>query len=184
MVKIMIILVGASASGKTEIANILINKYNYNKVTTTTTRSIRDGEIKGVSYHFTTKEEFLKLKEKEAFLETAVYQSEYYGTQKKDLVERSVIILEPCGANSLVDYLKDKVFVVLIESSKRLRKTRMIKRGDDSLKITERLLNDKKRFNKKNLNKLDLVLKNHKQPLEDLAKIINDKYLQQRKILK
>lgn len=179
MVKLMIILVGASASGKTEIANILINKYNYNKITTTTTRTIREGEIKGVSYHFITKEEFLKLKEKAAFIETAVYQNEYYGTQKKDLVTKSVIILEPNGANSLIDCLKEKAFVVLIESSKRMRKARMIKRGDDTLKITQRLLNDNKRFNKKNLKKLDLRLKNHSQTLEDLAKIVNEKYLKQ-----
>lgn len=175
----MIILVGASASGKTEIANILIKKFKYHKTITTTTREMRAGEVDGVSYHFITKEEFLKLKEEDAFVETALYQNEYYGTQKKDLVKKSVIILEPNGANSLVDYLKEDAYVVLIESSKKLRKTRMVKRGDDLNKIEERLKKDNKHFNKKNLKKLDLLLKNQKQTLEELATIINDKYIEE-----
>lgn len=175
----MIILVGASASGKTEIANILIKKYNYNKITTTTTREKREKEIDGVSYHFVTKKEFLKLKEEDAFIETAIYQDEYYGTQKKDLVKKSVIILEPIGANNLANYLKDNCFVVLIESSKELRQQRIIKRGDNEEEIKKRLLKDDEHFNKKNLVKLDLLLKNNEQTLDELAKIINDLYLSQ-----
>lgn len=55
----------------------------------------------------------------------------------------------------------------------------MVKRGDDLNKIEERLKKDNKHFNKKNLKKLDLLLKNKKQTLEELATIINDKYIEE-----
>ena len=105
-----------------------------------------------------------------------MYQNEYYGTQKKDLSKEGVIILEPFGANSIVEYLKEKAFVVLIESSKDLREKRMIKRGDKEDKIKQRLAKDDLHFNKNNLNKLDLLLINKEQTLEELANIINENY--------
>ena len=46
----MIILVGPSASGKTEIAKILIKEYGYQKFVTTTTRNIRINEKDNVDY--------------------------------------------------------------------------------------------------------------------------------------
>lgn len=173
----MIILVGASASGKTEIAKILINKYKYKKIITTTTRKKRKNETDGISYHFLSKQQFFKLEKDNAFVETTTYQNEYYGTQKKDLVEKGIIILEPNGANSLVEHISEEVFVVLIESSKKLRKKRMQDRGDTLLEIEERLKKDDKHFNKNCLKKLDLLLKNKKQTLEELAKLINDNYI-------
>ena len=56
----MIVLVGASASGKTEIAKLIIKNHGFEKMVTTTTRPMRVGEVKDVDYHFLTKEEFLK----------------------------------------------------------------------------------------------------------------------------
>jgi guanylate kinase len=41
----MLILVGPSASGKTEIANILISNYKMKNVVTYTTRPIRINEV-------------------------------------------------------------------------------------------------------------------------------------------
>lgn len=172
----MIILVGASASGKTEIAKILIEKYDYSKCITTTTREKREGEINGLSYHFVTKEQFKDLLNKNAFVENATYQNEYYGTQKKDLGKEGVIILEPTGANSLHEHLKDEAFIVLIQSSKKLRKKRMINRGDCKHKIKERLKKDDKIFSKKNLLSLNLLLENSTQTINELASIINDEY--------
>ena len=59
----MIILIGPSASGKTSIAKELIEKYNFKKFVTNTTRKMRVGEINDIDYHFITKEQFLdKLK--------------------------------------------------------------------------------------------------------------------------
>ena len=55
----MIIIVGASASGKTEITKVLIKDYNYHKCVTTTTRLPRVGEVDGKDYHFLNHETFM-----------------------------------------------------------------------------------------------------------------------------
>ncbi len=173
----MIVIVGASASGKTEIAKILVSNFNYYKCITTTTRPPREGEKDGVSYHFLTKLEFNELIINHAFVEIITYQDHFYGTQKKDLKENSVIILEPNGANAIVEYLKHKAFVVLVDSNKKLRKDRMIIRGDQPKEIRKRLRKDDKLFNKKNLLKVDLHIKNKNEPLEELASIVYETYL-------
>ncbi len=48
----MIILVGASASGKTEVAKLLARKYGIRKVVTHSTRPLRSGEVNAVDYLF------------------------------------------------------------------------------------------------------------------------------------
>ena len=47
----MIILTGPSASGKTEIAKILFQKYGIKKVVSHTTRPLRRTEIPHIDYH-------------------------------------------------------------------------------------------------------------------------------------
>ena len=54
----MIVLTGASASGKTEVVKLLKIKYGIDKVVTHTTREIRSLEIPDEDYHFITKKEF------------------------------------------------------------------------------------------------------------------------------
>ena len=51
----MIILIGPSASGKTEIAQILEKNYNLKKVITHTTREKRINEKENVDYYFVSK---------------------------------------------------------------------------------------------------------------------------------
>lgn len=51
----MLILIGPSASGKTEAAKIMINRYPISRVVTCTTRKKRINEIDGFDYHFLQK---------------------------------------------------------------------------------------------------------------------------------
>ena len=78
----MIVLIGASASGKTEVAKTLIAKKGFSKIVTYTTREIRPSEVNGVDYHFVTKEKFLELKNDNFFLETTTYNNNFYGTPR------------------------------------------------------------------------------------------------------
>ena len=57
----MILLIGASASGKTEVAKVLLSKFGMKKAITHTSRPIRPSEVDGVDYHFVTKETFQRL---------------------------------------------------------------------------------------------------------------------------
>ena len=84
----MLILVGHSASGKTEIANQLKRDYNMKKIITYTTRPKRINEVDGVDYHFVDEIKFLKLKE-EGFLFQGNFASilGYYGKESQKLLK-------------------------------------------------------------------------------------------------
>lgn len=172
----MIILIGASASGKTQIAKQLY-KMNYQKCITTTTREKRINEVDGVDYHFLTKEAFNDLLLSNAFIEVTKYQDNLYGLQRKDIIEQGLVIVDPAGANNLIRSLGLGVFVVFIKSSKKRRKARMLNRGDQLESIISRLKSDDKVFKKKHLIKVDLTINNKDQPLEQLAQIIHEHYV-------
>jgi guanylate kinase len=78
----MIVLAGASASGKTEAAKMLAAKYGITKVITTTTRPMRVGEVHARDYFFVSKEE-------------SEYIKRYGSEQFEDLLEeKDVDVIE------------------------------------------------------------------------------------------
>lgn len=104
----MIVLLGKTASGKDTILNELVKKYNYRKMVTYTTRSMRKGEIQDKTYHFISDEEFLKKKENGDFLECNEFNTVdgicYYGSAKEDYKkadDKTVVILTPSGFSAL-----------------------------------------------------------------------------------
>src|SRR5690625_1912488 len=135
----MIVIIGASASGKTEISKILVENYNYTKLVTTTTRPMRVNEINHKDYHFISKEEFEQGLRNNEFLEHTIYNDNYYGINKKDVNDNALVIVDPNGANVLIDKLNENAFVVYVKTDKKIRKDRMIKRKDDINIIKARL---------------------------------------------
>ena len=173
----MLILIGASASGKTEIAKILISKYNFQKMVTYTTREIRDEEIDGVDYHFISIEDFKTKKENNFFLETAVYHNTYYGSPKDGADFYKAIIVEPAGANSIYKLKIPNTVFIYLETDELIRRIRMLNRGDSLEAVTTRFKEDRKHFKKSKFKHLDYIVNTSKNTLEELALIINDKYL-------
>ena len=172
----MIVLVGASASGKTELAKILFNKYGYKKCITTTTRKPRNNEINDVDYHFLTKDAFLKLKNDDKFLEVSLYDHHYYGMQIKDVMYKGVVVVDPNGANAISQKICDQAFIVYVETKKEIRIKRMELRGDQIDKINRRVRNDEDVFVQSRLKQIDLVINNDEQDLNILAALIHKKY--------
>ena len=172
----MIIIVGASASGKTELAKILYKKYGYKKCITTTTRSKRVNETDGLDYHFISKSEFTKLLERDQFVEFSTYNKHLYGLQKTDVLDNGIVILDPNGANYLTTKLNNKAYVVFVASDEGLRRKRMISRGDEPKKIEERLIHDSNFYDTKQFIKINLMIENQEEPLEILARTIHKSY--------
>lgn len=172
----MIVCVGASASGKTELAKTLYQKYGYKKCVTTTTREMRKKEINGIDYHFVTKTEFLKLEKENAFFETSTYHNHLYGIQKQDVHKNGIVIVEPNGANTLIEQLAEDIYVVYVKTSETLRKQRMLLRNDDIDIINQRINHDKKVFNEDNLKRIDLKIVNESKTLDELASLVNSNY--------
>lgn len=56
----MIILMGKSASGKDTVVRKLIEQKEYKRIITWTTRPMRPGEKEGITYHYTSEDDFKK----------------------------------------------------------------------------------------------------------------------------
>lgn len=172
----MLILVGPSASGKTQIVLQLINKYNMQKLVTYTSREKRIGEVDGKDYHFISKDKFLEKIDNNFFIEYVNYNNNYYGTSRSDLDNCKVVILEPTG---LKHYLKEKTkefVVVFLETSKEVLKKRMEMRGDKLSDIEKRLRNDDEVFNDDVKKLADLVLNTTNSTIDEDSSIIYNYY--------
>ena len=171
----MIILVGPSASGKSVVAKKLIEMYNFQKIITYTTRAMRVNEIQDVDYHFISKEDFQEKETNNFFIESVIYNSNYYGTALEDIANNKVLILEPSGANVYYKKLKDKAFIVYLDASIKKREQRMIERNDSIEVIKKRLESDPTYFSKSNFDHLDLIIETDDLSIDDIAyKIMNN----------
>ena len=154
----MLILVGPSASGKTQIVKILREKYGLNKMVTYTSRTMRPGEKEGIDYFFLTKEEFEKRINEGFFIEYVVYNGNYYGTALSQVSSDKVVILEPTGLKHYVNKIRDEVKVAFLRCSTEIVRIRMKERGDDPEVIKKRLLLDGEVFNKDVMKLADWVI--------------------------
>ncbi|MFA6648380.1 MAG: guanylate kinase [Candidatus Izemoplasmatales bacterium] len=112
----MLVLIGPSASGKTESAKIMINRYPISRVVTCTTRKKRINEIDGFDYHFVSKNKFNQLKKEGYFIETAFYNNNFYGTPKNELSDDKFIILEPQGLKSFLDKSECQIVSIFLKT--------------------------------------------------------------------
>ena len=138
----MLIVIGPSASGKTQIVNELIANYNLNKMVTYTTRPMRVNEIDGKDYHFISKSEFEEKIKNDFFLEYVEYNQNYYGTAKNDITSDKVVILEKEGLKAYIKNARDKIKIVYVRCSKPIRRIRMKLRQDLEENINKRLISD------------------------------------------
>ena len=173
----MLVLIGPSASGKSEIVKCLGKKYDIKKFITCTTREKRIGETDNVDYYFISKEKFNELYLKDEFIETVFYNGNYYGTLKTEADINKVVILEPQGFHNFKKKL-DNIFAVFLYTDEQILKNRMISRGDSLLDINKRLENDKILFNKEQLESVNLFIDTCNYTIDEIADLIMTKYRQ------
>ena len=79
-----LVICGPSGVGKSTIIKILTDEFPglFGFSVSHTTRKPRSGECDGVNYHYVTRDNFLFLKEKGDFIETAEFSGNMYGTSK------------------------------------------------------------------------------------------------------
>lgn len=139
----MIVILGASASGKSTIESRLVEKYGYKKTVSYTTRALRPGEINGINYYFISEDKFLNMKNNGAFAESATYNGWHYGTAKNDCADDKVTVVTPHGLRQFkkIDTLNINSFFINMPRKERLIKS--LKRGDGSdFAINETLRRD------------------------------------------
>ena len=165
----MILLIGASASGKTEIAKRLASAYGIVKATTHTTRPMRKGERHDIDYHFVDEATFAKMEQEGAFVETTYYNGNHYGCSKAELGIDRCIVVDPVGVASYIALGDPSLVTFYLEASKATRKARMEGRGDDPELIQKRLANDEVAFAKENVPPCDFVIDSNDESVEALT---------------
>lgn len=176
----MLVIIGPSASGKTQIVNQLIQTYHLKKLVTYTTRPMRVGEIQDIDYHFLQKEEFEQKIKENFFLEFVKYSGNYYGTGYSDLAFDKVVIIEVEGLKKYISKVREQIKIVYIRCSKPIRRMRMMHRGDVQTEIDERLIKDDFLFHDSIRQMADLVIDSSNSNKYDDAKQIYQFYISTR----
>ena len=84
----MIILSSPSGAGKTTLVKIISENKKYFTSVSHTTRTPRLNEIDGIDYFFTNEKKFQNLINENEFLEYAKVFGHYYGTSKKNIIDK------------------------------------------------------------------------------------------------
>lgn len=174
----MIIIIGPSASGKTEVANILNKDYDVKRAITHTTRSPRAGERNGVDYYFVNEETFELLKKSNAFVETTEYGDYHYGCSKAQVSKNKCAVLDPNGLKAFKKLKNDLVVSFQLMATPTTRESRMRDRGDKEGDIYMRLMKDQNIFSAKKLNGyVDYKIRTDKKTPQQIAEEIFELYL-------
>lgn len=173
----MIVLSGASASGKTEVAKILASKYGMQKVITTTTRPMRVGEVDGKDYFFVTKEKFEEMLRNDEFVEFTIYNGNYYGSLKSQVGDNKCIVTDPEGLKAYSRLNCSRVVTFFLNAEENTRLYRMIERGDNESDAYKRIKNDKHVFNPSKLAKVNFNIDSETLNLDQMADQIYSLYI-------
>lgn len=158
-----VVLIGASASGKSTLQTMLIEREPcFKKIVTYTTRPPRSGEVDGVDYHYVSAEKFTELVNEGFFVEHNSYRGWMYGTPKCDLQntnENHIIVLTPAGYRELKKN-NIEALAIYIDVDRRSRLINNLRRGDDIEEAYRRSLSDVGQYDGIR-NEVDYVIENY-----------------------
>ena len=173
----MLVISGASASGKTEVAHIIEKKFGLTRVITVTTREKRVGEQDGVDYFFVSKEDFKKLIEDGKLVEFAEYNGNFYGSRKDQIADDHILVVEANGLKAYIALNDPSIITFALTANAKIREERMKCRGDKVCDIEKRLKSDRTVFSKTNLKGVNYFIENNTATLDELADDIYNKYI-------
>lgn len=158
----LLLIVGASGSGKTTIADALTEKYGFNSIESYTTRPMRyDGEKGHIFISKYSPKLLLSIvnsKLKWKWLDKFCYQlvdgakvfyhGNYYFATKQQLLRNSLYVIDPQNAGKLKEAVKDYIdcHILYVAVDERERVARMQSRGEDYIQAKSRAEHDRKHF--------------------------------------
>lgn len=134
----LFIISGPSGAGKGTICKRLVEDTRVEVSVSMTTRQPRPGEEEGVSYYFTTREEFLKEVEAGGLLEYAEVYGNYYGTPKSKVIEKLengidvVLEIDIQGALNVKEVYPKGIFIFILPPSMAELRKRITGRGSET----------------------------------------------------
>lgn len=172
----MIVLAGASASGKTEVAKELAKSFGVTKVITTTTRKMRVGEQNGRDYFFVTKERFLQMIEEGRFVEYTNYNDNLYGSTKDQIAANKCVVIDPAGLKAYIALNDPSIVTFFLDSLEETRYKRMLQRGDKEEDALNRIAHDRKAFHPSNIADVDFHIDSETKTIEEVAQMVYENY--------
>ena len=139
-----IVISGPSGVGKGTIVKRLVDELGLALSTSMTTRDMRVGEVDGVDYYFTNKEDFERRINNEEFIEYATYNDNYYGTLKKEVQDKldkgiNVICeIEVQGAMQIKKLFSNSLLIYIMAPSIEELRDRLIKRNTETIDVIEK----------------------------------------------
>lgn len=120
----LFVISGCSGVGKGTLLKLLLEKHPEIKLSiSATTRNPRPGEVDGINYFFTSKDDFLKSIENKEFLEWAEFNGNYYGT-KQNWVEKTlnngnnlILEIETKGALQIKEKKPEAILIFIMPPS-------------------------------------------------------------------
>ena len=144
---LLFVVSAASGTGKTSLVKALLERVNNLHVSVShTTREQRTGELDGVHYHFSSKEDFLALIEQGGFIECAEVYGNYYGTAQatvqQQLAQGHDVLLEIDwqGAEQVRNLFPQSKQIFILPPSQFDLRQRLSNRGTDSVEVIEHRL--------------------------------------------
>lgn len=165
----MIVLSGASASGKTEAAKMLMSKYGIMKAITTTTRPMRVNEVDGRDYFFVSKEKFEEMIKEDLFVEHTLYNGNYYGSTKAQIADNRSVVIDLEGLKSYSSLNDKRIVTFYLSTSEEVRYRRMLERGDNEKDAQRRLENDRKIFASNQIPNVNFKIDSENKTIEQVA---------------
>jgi guanylate kinase len=142
---ILFIISAPSGAGKTSLVSELLKRMKNIKASIShTTRDCRPGEEDGINYHFVSREEFLAMLEKNAFLEHAEVFGNFYGTSQlwvEDTLaagEDVILEIDWQGAAQVRQLFPDSTSIFILPPSKQALRERLDNRGQDDSAVIEK----------------------------------------------
>jgi guanylate kinase len=145
---IMFVVSSPSGAGKTTLTRSLVDAdRNLDLSISVTTRPKRPSELRGVHYHFISKQKFDAMRRAGDLLEFAEVHGNYYGTPRKPVEKalaegRDVLFdIDWQGAKQLYEKMRtDVVSVFVLPPSAKELKSRLERRAEDSGDVIARRL--------------------------------------------
>lgn len=180
----LLVISGLSAAGKGTIAKELVKRFdNYVLSISATTREKRRNEQDGVDYFYVSKDKFNEMIENGELLEYAQYVNNFYGTPKKYVEEmldkgKNVILeIEMQGALKVKEVYDEAVLVFFLPKDAKTQRERLINRQRETKEQIEERIKQAV-IDAKYAKYYDYILVNENldDSIEDMQKIVEDKY--------